>query len=188
MKLTLRKASALQKLLQKQLAGIQLPLQATISIYEDPAKTLQATATLFGKNLRQADLLTSALYELRAKAARANVEVGVSDLLTTMAHTDKQSELVTKLAAASVSPAPEVLRARLTAMQAPNANARYTTAQESFGVGFFTEGQVEDFAQRVIHYRKEKQKLSDKLLHLNVSTEIEVSAKTESTLLEFGII
>lgn len=188
MKLTLRKASALQKLLQKQIAGIQLPVQASISIYEDPAKTLEAAATLFQKNLSQVEKLTIALYELRSKAARANVEVGVSDLLTAMAHTDKQSELVTKFAGVAIRPTPEVLQARYKAAQTPRSATGYGGLVETFAVGILTEAQVAEFANHANEYRKEKQRLSDKLLHLNVSTEIEVSATTESTLKEFGII
>jgi hypothetical protein len=55
-------------------------------------------------------------------------------------------------------------------------------------VPLLTKEFVETHRKSAVDIRKEKQKLSDMLLHLNVSTEIELSPFEETVLTKYDII
>lgn len=188
MKVTLRKAAALQKLINDQIKSLELPMATAISVYSNPTESLAAArATFFDRRDRSIALIL-ALHDIREKLAVRNVEVGVSQLLTRMASIERRFTILSTLGrATNVSPSSDELTQRFEAAK-NGPQDRFTTRQDTFGVGVITAGEIQGFAIQADELRKQKQNLSDELLNLNVSHDIELSDDTEATLRNNRII
>lgn len=77
MKLNLRKASALQVAINEQIAAVDMPVSATISRYDIPAKVVQKATERFAEGFHKKRALLAVLYSIRRKTAAASEAAGV---------------------------------------------------------------------------------------------------------------
>ena len=90
MKITLRKANALQTAIQDHIKSVDISTAITLNEFQSPQlELINARNTLVTNDKRRADL-TMALYAIRGLVGKANATSGVSDHLAHAAYLDKR--------------------------------------------------------------------------------------------------
>jgi hypothetical protein len=184
-KISLRKANALQILINEQ---INAPIvgTATINKFDEPLAVVTEAGDLLITSITQKFDLINVLYYIRKEVAKAGNDAGVAALLTEQALLSKKEAFLKQLASTTqFAPTKEAIDAQLAEIKAPKTD-RYSPT--SFTVGLLKKEVVESFKKNLVTIRKEKQKINDKLLHLNVTTEIDLPESVENILKQYEII
>ncbi len=186
MKVSLRKANAVQLLINEKLAVATVAV-ATISKYDKVAEALvEAQTKLYGGIAEKFDLI-GLLFSIREKVAHAGMTAGIAKLLTALARNEKETAFVKQLEISSPL--------KFTPSQISEIIADLATQKDSYGrtkdavtVGLLPQSAIDDYKTTIGTLRKEKTTISDKLLHLNVSTEIELDEKEVAVLKKYDIL
>lgn len=189
MKITLRKASALQNSIQETLRNIETKLTIQLNEFEDPQAVLdQANATALANDQRREALL-KAMYFVRAEVARANAQAGISDRLATAAYIDKRLGTLTPfLTEDALQENLAVITGSINKLKDDKESRRMYSLHNTVQTGVLVPEQVARFKVEQQELKKQKQKLNDEILELNVRTEIELSVATVQTLAKEGLI
>lgn len=190
MKLTLRKASAIQKLINEELTSTAISVTVSIGRFDDAVTKRDEAVTLATDNLQKKSSLFEALYAIRKLSDAAGRAAGISDILADIAYLDKLSGIVKPLTAVeSFSVPTDKLEAEFADLvEEKVAKSSYGGRRESFVTSTINQASVDGWKLDLANYRKRKQVLSDRLLELNIRTEIELSATTVETLKTYGIL
>lgn len=174
MKITLRKANALQTAIQDHIKSVDISTAITLNEFQVPQAELSiARNTLITNDKRRADL-TMALYAIRALVGNANAQAGVSDLLSRAAYVDKRIGQLKGLTESTVVEAEAVLNGKLEKLRTTDAKNRMYGYNDSVNTGVLTQEQIDQFKTDMSALKKEKQTINDKVLELNIKTEIEL--------------
>jgi hypothetical protein len=182
MKLTLRKANALQNTIQEHIKTIEVKMTVSLNEFQDPVKELACAREGVVANDARRNKLTKSLYGIRAKVGRANVEAGVADLLTDAAFIDKRLGHLKGLTESKAVEDTAVIEGKLEKLRTQEKNSRIYGYNDTVDTGVLTPEQVEGYKAEMRSLKKEKQSINDKVLELNVRTEIELDADTVSLL------
>jgi hypothetical protein len=186
MKISLRKANAIQNTVNDTIKGLDLNTQVTLNEFEDVQDQIQAVRDRFWTNTDLRSRLTTALYEIRARVAQANAESGINDLLANAAYLEKQISYNNQMASRGVQTALRVLNGQV--KKIADARDDYSYSRRDAVTSIFTEQEVEQFRKDAADLKREKQHLQDRLLELNVQTEIELTASTADFLVKANIL
>jgi ATP/maltotriose-dependent transcriptional regulator MalT len=192
MKITLRKASALQTAIQEAVKNIEVTVKVELNEFED-AQVALATANA---KVIQADqrrtTLTKVLYRIRAQVGTSNVESGIAGKLTEAAYIDKRlSQLTAILGTETAQDSMAVIQGKLDKIKndkGENSRRSIYGYSDTVSTGVLTQEQVAVFKAEHLVLKKEKQKLNDEILELNVRTEIELSADAVEVLTWEGLV
>jgi hypothetical protein len=186
MKLTLRKANAIQHSIKEETKAIKLDSDAILNEFEPVTDQINNVRDQFFDNLDRHTKLTDALYEIRKKVASVNADSGINDLLAKVANLEKTISVNATLVARGVQTSSAVIEGKLK----KNADTKdeYGYRNAAVVTSIFTEAEVEGFRQIVALSKREKQKIQDQLLELNVRSEIELDASTAEFLVKEGIL
>lgn len=172
MKITLRKANAIQNSIQELLRSIRVETTITISEYEDlDEKLISANTKLLAEDQRRSQLL-KVLYTIRGAVGSANAISGIDAKLTEAAFLDKRMLQATDLVGQTQTDK-KILSGKLERIK--NMKEDHRLYRDEVTTGVMTEEQVSDIKKLIANLKKEKQKLNDEVLELNVRTEIEIS-------------
>jgi len=192
MKLSLRKANALQQVIQE---GINEAFvgEVTISKFDNGNALISEATDKLTTTIDKKFNLIEVLFAIRKKVALKNSEVGVDALLTDLAENERKTAFIKQLASTKVfAPQKDVLEKALADLQkeeSPATTNIYGRPQSrSLSVSLLDKKTVEGYTKSVNLLRKEKTAISDKLLHLNVSSEIELDAKEIEVLKKYDIL
>lgn len=175
MKITLRKANALQTSIQEHLKSIDLALTVALNEFQNPETEIDlARAKLIGADQRRANL-TTAMYAIRGQVGQANAASGVSDQLARAAYIDKRIGHLKALTEATVTEDLTVITGKLDKVRNTEAKSRIYGYGDTVNVGVLTQAQVDQFKADMNALKKEKQAINDKVLELNIRTEIELT-------------
>jgi len=188
MKITLRKANALQTVIQEFIRGIEIKSTATLNEFEDAEVVLFALNTQLVARDDQRDRLTRILYRIRSMIGMANAQCGVTDKLAECAYLDKRIGHMTELAKADVQEALGLINGKLEKLRNVEAKSRIYGYGDTVNTGVLRQEQIDTFKALVLHLKKQKQKLNDEILELNVRTEIELTEDIVSSLKEVGLL
>jgi len=189
MKLTLRKASALQNSIQEAIKNIDIKTNILINEFQDSTTVLSAANAEVVKNDARRDALTKVLYTIRAQVGNANTAAGVADKLSEAAYIDKRIGHLQALVGAEVQADAAVIAGKLDKLRnRQDATAHYYGREEGVQTGVLTAAQVEQFKATQRDLKKRKQKLNDEVLELNVRTEIEVADADVAVLTAEGVL
>lgn len=187
MKLTLRKANAVQAAINEAIKGLDLNTTVTLNEFEGVEDQIQTVRDRFWVNSATRNKLVMALYEIRAKVAQANAASGINDHLANVAYLEKQIGHNTMLAGKGAQTALRVLNGQV--------NKLKDVKEDSFGyrssavnTSIFTEEEVEDFRRTAADFKREKQRVQDLLLELNVQIEIQLNEETARFLEKADIL
>lgn len=190
MNITLRKANALQQAIQDAIKGIKIETTVTISEFQDvTAELAKANATLVNNDARRQKLLV-ALYNIRSLVGTANANCGIDLNLAKAAFTDKRMAQLQEIADAQQITDLVVLNGKLDKIRNRKEDARSSI----YGYNDTVETSVVDPVQldqaknEVKNLKKQKQKLNDEILELNIKTEIPLSDEVVATLQAEGLI
>ena len=182
MKITLRKANALQNTIQDHIKTVEVNTTVSINEFQNPGVELNfARNTLVANDAKRASL-TKALYGIRAQVGRANTEAGVADLLTEAAYIDKRLGHLKGLTESKAVESDAVIDGKLEKLRQVEAKSRIYGYGDTVDTGVLTAEQIEAFKAEMRDLKKQKQSINDKVLELNVRTEIELAADTVSLL------
>lgn len=176
MKITLRKANALQNTIQDHIKTIEVTTSFSLNEFQDPAKELACAREGIVANDTKRATLTKALYSIRAQVGRANVEAGVADLLTDAAYIDKRLGHLKVLTDSKVVEATEVIAGKLDKLRNTENKSRIYGYGDTVDTGVLTADQIEGYKAEMRDLKKQKQAINDKVLELNVRTEIELDS------------
>jgi hypothetical protein len=187
MKLTLRKANAIQAAINEMIKGLDLNTTVTLNEFEEVQDQIQVVCDRFWTYSATRNKLILALYEIRKKVAQANAEAGINDMLTDVAYFEKQISYNTMLAGKGAQTTLRVLNGQVQ----KNANAKddgFGYRHNAVTTSIFTEEEIEEFRRTAADLKREKQSVQDTLLELNVQTEIELDEETARFLQKADIL
>lgn len=191
MQVNLRKANAIQTEIKTAISEMQIETQVTITEFESPAEVMEKARERGAKVKAARSSLNDALFEIRKKTAQANTSSGISDALTDINQLEAQISMLRPTAApAALAMNEKVMEGRLKKLKETPTDQHYYPGQSQSGVttGLFSEEEIEVAGQEISKLKRQKKDLQDKLLGLNVATEIELSEKAVKALEEAGII
>lgn len=186
MKISLRKANALQHSINEVIRDLEFNASVSINEFEDWAKQVQVANDTFQDNFQKRDYLTKVLFRIRKDVAVANVENGISDRLADVALLEKRIQYANEVATKQVRLSDEVIAGRVEKLKTRE-DDRYGY-RDAVDTTVFSDENIEIARNNVRKYKREKQKLQDELLELNVRTEIELDVFSVEILEGLGLI
>lgn len=183
MQISLRKANALQAAINDSIKAVDVSTEVTINEFQDPEVVLADAVSTFSKNIARRANLNSALYAIRNAVGNANVTAGIAERLTNIAYTEKVIQMYASLVNSSVRTNLVELTGKLDKIRKADAGqSRYGLYSESVTTGILSEEQIVEFKTAIAKAKKEKQKLQDQVLELNIQTKIDLTDETIATL------
>ena len=183
MNISLRKANTIQNSINETIRGIDITTTIEINEFQDVAQMLQeANSTLFANDSRRQKLLL-ALYNIRGLVGTANVQSGIDTKLATAAFIEKRISQLTELS--QVKPVTDiaVLNGKLEKIRNRKEDSRSIYGRdETVSTSVVGEEQSKQIKAEINNLKKQKQKLNDEILELNIKTEIPLSDDVTSTL------
>lgn len=189
MKISLRKANALQQNINEALRGIKYNLTIEINEFEDVAQKIEAAQKEVLDNAGRASDLNTALYTIRALVGQANA-VEINGILTQIALLEKQIQVNNLLTTGPKLINAGVIVGKLDKIRkgTESESSRLYGRTSEVTTGVFDEHFTKQFKQASLNLKKEKQKLQDRVLELNIRTEIELIDEAVAILTREGLI
>lgn len=188
-KISLRKANAIQTNVNDLLKNIAVKPVVEISEFVDPVAALQAANdALMAADVRRSDLLM-ALYSIRATVGIANFNSGIGNRLSHLAYIDKRlSQLDALVSEQAQMKDLAIITGQLEKIRNRREEHRLYGYDNTVSSGVLQLAQIESIRGIMRELKKQKQKLNDEVLELNVRTEIELTDEVEAVLLKEGIL
>ncbi len=182
MKITLRKANALQNSINEALRHIDVKTKVSLNEFQDPEGVLAVSAADAKKNLDRRVSLTNALYDIRGGVGYVNHTAGVDEKLTEIARIEKQIQLYTAYVGVEAREAAAVIAGKLEKLRNTEAKSRIYGYGDTVDSGVFTAEDIAGFKAVVANLKKQKQVLQDAVLEANVRNEVVLKQVTVETL------
>ena len=189
MNISLRKANAVQNSINEAIRGIDIRTTIDINEFQNVAEVLQtANNTLFENDARRQKLLL-ALYNIRGLVGAANSQSGIDMKLATAAFVDKRVSQLEELASAKQVVDLAVINGKLEKIRNRKDDARSIYGRdEVVTTSVVSEGQLNQIRDEIKNLKKQKQKLNDEVLELNIKTEIPLTDDVVNTLQAEGLV
>lgn len=187
MKISLRKSNALQLAIADMINDISTNSRVEISPFEDAMQVIEAKRSELVANLAKIEMLRGILYDIRKKTAYANSTSGINDVLSDIAHIEKNIRTYTMLSSDSsmLMPDETVILGKLEKLKN---RTEEVYGPDSITVSVIPKTILEGYKQKVLSLKKDKQKLQDILLELNVKHEIILTDDSVETLKSEGLL
>lgn len=188
-KITLRKANAIQQNINDLLKSVQVKPVVELSEFTDTVQTLQAANdAVMAADARRSDLLM-ALYSIRATVGVANFQSGIGNRLSHIAYVDKRLQQLDQLTNESSKMKDlAIVTGQLEKIRNRREEHRMYGYENTVSTGVLQQTQIDSISGIMRELKKQKQKLNDEVLELNVRTEIELTDEVEAVLLKEGIL
>lgn len=176
MKVTLRKANALQNVINDAIKSIDTQTNVSVNEFKDPEVAIKEARELLLANVERKNKLLGALYSIRKDVGATNATAGIDERLAQVALTEKRIQLYTYLATLAVREDKEVIAGKLNKIKtrSPEARSPYGYSDE-ITTTVVNDADVAEFKLRIAQLKKEKQKLQDEILEVNVRTEVDLN-------------
>lgn len=190
MKISLRKANAVQGAITEALAGLNLSTEVTLNEFEAVEEVLTRELVRFVENMGQRDALQAAMFDIRSLVGTANVTEGVNAKLAQLAHLEKDIGQFTRLTKVTPALSREVIGGKLEKIRnrKDDAQSYYGDRSDVVATSILSKEAIEGYAAKARELKKAKVALQDELLELNVRAEIKLSDATVATLKANGIV
>jgi len=182
MKITLRKANALQNSINEALRHIDVKTKVSLNEFQDPEGVLAVSASEAKKNIDRRVSLTNALYDIRGAVGYVNHTAGVDEKLTEVARIEKQIQLYSAYVGVETREAPAVIQGKLERLRNAEAKNRVYGYGDTVDTSVFTPEDISGFKAVVANLKKQKQTLQDAVLEANVRNEVTLKQITVETL------
>ena len=190
MKITLRKANALQLAIGEAVKNIDVDTDVKINEFQVGEFEISRVATEFRANVARRNQLLNAMYEIRQAVSTANAGAGVDVKLAGVARFEKDIQFYNALAGKKVRESAAVVEGQLNKLRESKDDSRrsiygYATTVDT---SVLTAEDIKSFRTAAAMVKKAKQKLQDELLEINVRTEIEIAQDAVQFLTAEGLI
>jgi hypothetical protein len=190
MNITLRKANAIQHSITESIRGINPPRTIEINEFQDPMVELEkANKAVFDADARRQKLLL-ALYNIRGLVGAANASSGIDLSLAKSAFVDKRITQLEDIAGQQPLIDIEVIKGKLEKISNRKEESRASLygRDDTVSTSVITQEQIDQAKAEIKNLKKQKQKLNDDVLELNIKTEIPLSDDVVATLQTEGLI
>lgn len=191
MNLTLRKANAVQTAINDAIKSIEIKTTLELNEFVSVETELQrANTVLFANDARRQRLLL-ALYNIRGLVGQANATSGVDTKLATAAFLDKRLAQLTELAGAEPITDLAVINGKLDKIRndkSETARGRIYGYTDTVSTSVISNEQLTTIKNEIKNLKKQKQKINDEVLELNIKTEIPLSEEVVATLTAEGLV
>lgn len=188
MKVSLRKAKALQTSIQDIIKELDHSDTVNISIFQSPSMELAKASRKFDADMSRHLNLLSALYAIRGAVGKANAESGIDMALTASALINKSLEVKERFTKATTRFDDAVLEGKLSKLGNGQKESMYAQHMDSITAPILTKQQIDSIKLDVASLKKKKQQLADSILELNIRTEITLSDDVIGVLKEENLI
>ena len=177
MKITLRKANALQLAIGEAVKNISVETDVKINEFQSGEAEIARVAAEFRANLERRTQLVDAMYAIRKAVSTANASAGVDVKLADVAQFEKQVQFYNGLAGKKVREDAVVVEGQLNKLRESKDDSRRSIYgyASTVDTSVLTAEDLKNFRAAAANAKKAKQKLQDELLEINVRTEIEVA-------------
>lgn len=180
MNITLRKANAVQISINEMIKGLTFDTSVRINEFEDHNEQISAVRDVFNTHRATRAKLVGALYEIRKAVAVANAEAGINDMLAEVAMLEKEIQFNNTFATQQARLSDAVIKGKIAKIKEAKEDRFY--GRDDVTTTIFTKEEVEEYKRTVADLKRQKQKLQDVLLELNVQTEITLDDETATFL------
>lgn len=188
MNITLRKANAIQTSINDAIRGIKIEKSININEFQNPEVELKkANDALFVNDSRR-QKLTIALYNIRGLVGTANNSAGIDLSLAKAAFLDKRIGQLEDLAGVEAMEDISVITGKLKKLSETEAKSRLYGYNDTVATSVLTAEQIAQVKAEILNLKKQKQKLNDEILELNIKTEIPLSEDVVETLKSENLI
>lgn len=188
MKITLRKANAIQLTINEMVKGLAFETSVQLNEFEKAAEQINAVRNTFEANKQNRAQLVQSLYEIRKAVARANAAHGIDDKLADVAMLEKEIQFFNTYATKTVRLTDAVIEGKLEKIRGMKEESRLYGRYDTIDTSIFTKDEIDVFKRTVADLKRQKQKIQDALLELNVRTEIELKEETANFLVKADIL
>jgi hypothetical protein len=181
-KVSLRKAKALQNSLQDTITenGYAIDTDIQFTEFEDPIQKQKDHKNKFFDAMSKRTALLSAVFEIRKLVGAANSSTTINELLCDLAKLEKDITLYQALASTRPRLSYDVVVGMIEKIRnREEGTGRYSNSVDTT---IFTDVEIQGFKTNLANLKKDKQKVQDQLLELNVRTEITLSQTVVDTL------
>lgn len=187
MKITLRKANAIQTAINDLLKSIQLSGTININEFQEPESTLTSAKEILITNLNRKLDLIGVLNNIRMEVGTANAASGIDSDLTALATIDKQINLYTMfISPTNLQTDLSIINGQLNKIKTIIKDSYYAKTEVTTGI--LSQEDIDIGNSFIKDLKKDKQAIQDKILELNFKTEIVLDDFTVKILTAEGII
>ena len=191
MNITLRKANAVQNSINETVKNIRVNLTIEINEFQNVEDTLSKANNELIVNDGRRQNLTMALYNIRALVGTANAANGIDTALAKAAFIDKRISQLEQLASGTEITSLEVVKGKLEKIKndkGDNTRRSLYGYSDTVSTGVLSKEQIAQARTEILNLKKQKQKLNDEILELNIKTEIPLGDDTVATLTAEGLL
>jgi hypothetical protein len=191
MNITLRKANAVQNSINETVKNIKVELTIEINEFQNIEDTLSKANNELIANDGRRQNLTMALYNIRALVGTANAASGIDTALAKAAFIDKRIGQLEQLANGTEITSLEVIKGKLEKIKndkGENSRRSIYGYNDTVSTGVLSKEQIAQAKTEILNLKKQKQKLNDEILELNIKTEIPLGDDTVATLQAEGLL
>jgi uncharacterized protein YdcH (DUF465 family) len=191
MNITLRKANAVQNSINDTVKNIRVDLTVEINEFQNVEDTLSKVNNDLIVNDGRRQNLTMALYNIRALVGTANAASGIDTALAKAAFIDKRIGQLEQLANGTEITSLEVIKGKLEKIKndkGDNTRRSLYGYSDTVSTGILSKEQIAQARTEILNLKKQKQKLNDEILELNIKTEIPLGDDTVTTLTAEGLL
>jgi hypothetical protein len=190
MKITLRKANALQLAIGEAVKNIDVETDVKINEFQNGEAEISRVASEFHANVARRAELIYAMYEIRQAVSTANAGAGVDVKLAGVARLEKDIQFYNGLASKKVREDAVVVAGQLSKLRESKDDSRRSIYgyASTVDTSVLTAEDIRGFRTAAATAKKAKQKLQDELLEINVRAEIEIAQDTVQFLTAEGLI
>jgi len=190
MNITLRKANAVQNSINDAVKNTKIELNVELNEFQNVEDVIGKANNTLVENDGRRQKLTMALYNIRALVGTANASSGIDTALAKAAFIDKRIGQLEQLASANELVALDVIKGKLEKIKnlKDEARSRIYGYNDTVTTSVLSKEQIAQAKTEILNLKKQKQKLNDEILELNIKTEIPLSDDVVATLQAEGLI
>lgn len=189
MNITLRKAKAVQEAIQEQIRSVEITTSIQINEFQIIETELDEANNKLVENDARRQKLLLALYNIRGLVGSANAQAGIDLALAKAAFIDKRISQLNDIAQCKPVTEMNVLAGKLSKIRSQDPDKRSIYGRdETVSTSVVSKEQIAQANVEIKNLKKQKQKLNDEILELNIKTEIPLSDDVVNTLQAEGII
>ena len=185
MNITLRKANAVQHSITEAIKNIKIDLTVEINEFQTVEDVITKANSTLVENDGRRQKLTMALYNIRALVGTANTASGIDTALAKAAFIDKRIGQLEELAKATEITALDVIKGKLDKIRndkSESTRSRIYGYSDTVTTGVLGLEQIAQAKAEVLSLKKQKQKINDEVLELNIKTEIPLTEDVVAVL------
>ena len=189
MNISLRKASAIQNSVNEAIKGIKIDTSIEVNEFQNAQEEIQKANTLLIANDGRRQKLLLALYNIRGLVGTANSNCGIDLALAKAAFIDKRIVQLTEVATLTPVSDLAVINGKLDKIRNRKEESRSIYGRDdTVSTSVVGRDQIDQAKAEIQNLKKQKQKINDEVLELNIKTEIPLSNDVVATLQAEGLI